>query len=246
MAQDDPIDGDRTYYDPDAVPNATVWRQKRRLADALRRVIDHMVLSDAPEEELSDAADALERYADRLEGHPKLVRVMGHPEAATSGNVAAFFDQSPLIGLANPLAPPLFISRSGDLTARATATFGSAYEGPPGHVHGGWVAAAFDEVLGYVQSLGGRSGMTGRLIVHYRRPTPLHVELRFEARLLREEGRKIFTEAQVYAGDTLTAEAEGLFVAISRERLEGLAGEATETAERAPSQSGSPGNGRGE
>ena len=226
MAQDDAIDGDRTYYDPDAVPNPTVWRQKRRLADAMRRVIEHVVLSDAPEDELSGAADALERYADRLAGHPKLERVMGHAEAANAGNTAAFFDQSPLIGLANPLAPPLFISRTGDLTAGATATFGSAYEGPPGHVHGGWVAASFDEVLGYVQSLGGRSGMTGRLIVNYRRPTPLHVELRFEAQLVREEGRKIFTEAQVYAGDTLTAEAEGLFVAIPRERLAALAGEA--------------------
>ena len=226
MAQDDPIDEDRTYYDPDAVPNPTIWREKRRLADAMRRVIEHVVLSDAPQGELSSAADSLERYADRLESHPKLVRVMGHPEAATSGDTAAFFDQSPIIGLANPLAPPLSIARSGDRTARATATFGSAYEGPPGHVHGGWVAAAFDEVLGYVQSLGGNPGMTGRLITHYRRPTPLHVELRFEAQLVREEGRKIFTEAQVYAGDTLTAEAEGLFISIPSERLEALATEA--------------------
>ncbi|MGB0618956.1 MAG: PaaI family thioesterase [Myxococcota bacterium] len=226
MAQDDPIDEDRTYYDPEAVPNPAIWREKRRLADAMRRVIEHVVLSDAPQDELSSAAGALERYADRLESHPKLVRVMGHPEAATSGDTAAFFDQSPIIGLANPLAPPLSIARSGDRTARATATFGSAYEGPPGHVHGGWVAAAFDEVLGYVQSLGGNPGMTGRLITHYRRPTPLHVELRFEAQLVREEGRKIFTEAQVYAGDTLTAEAEGLFVSIPSERLEALASEA--------------------
>jgi len=226
VAKDDRIDESKPYYDPDAIPNASIWRQKRRLADAMRRVIEHVVLSDAPEEELSAASDALERYADRLEAHPKLVRVMGHPEAATSGNVAAFFDQSPVIGLANPLAPPLTIARSGELSARATATFGSAYEGPPGHVHGGWVAAAFDEVLGYVQSLGGNPGMTGRLTVHYRRPTPLHVELRFEAQLVREEGRKIITEAQVYAGDILTAEAEGLFVSIPSERLAALAQEA--------------------
>ena len=38
-------------------------------------------------------------------------------------------------------------------------TFGSAYEGPPGCVHGGFVAAAFDEVLGFVQSLGGQPGL---------------------------------------------------------------------------------------
>ena len=89
MAKHDPIDEERTYYDPEAVPNPSVWRQKRRLADAMRRVTEHMVLSDAPEDELSSAADALERYADRLEAHPKLVRTMGHPEAATFPEVAA-------------------------------------------------------------------------------------------------------------------------------------------------------------
>jgi hypothetical protein len=54
-------------------------------------------------------------------------------------------------------------------------TFGSAYEGPPGCVHGGYVAAAFDEMLGFVQSLGGNPGMTARLtfpIGVRRRSTP--------------------------------------------------------------------------
>ena len=226
MNEDEPTPPGEPYFDPTKVPNPTVWEQKRRLADAMRRVISHMVLSDAPEQELSDASDALERFGERLAVHPKLERVMGHAEAANAGNVAAFFDQSPLIGLANPLAPPVTISRSGPLTATATVTFGSAYEGPPGHVHGGFVAAAFDEVLGYVQSLGGHPGMTGRLTIHYRRPTPLHTPLRFEAQLVREQGRKIFTEAQLYDGTTLTAEAEGLFVSIPRQRLEKLADEA--------------------
>ena len=60
---------------------------------------------------------------------------------------------------------------------KGTVTFGSAYEGPPGHVHGGYVAAAFDELLGMTQSLGGMPGMTGTLTVRYRRPTPLRTEL---------------------------------------------------------------------
>ncbi|MFK7898145.1 MAG: PaaI family thioesterase [Myxococcota bacterium] len=213
----------KPHYDPSQVPNPETWAQKRRLADAMRRVISDLVLSDAPEEELSSAADALEKYADRLASHPRLQRVMGVPEAANAGNVAAFFDQSPLIGLANPLAPPITIGRSGKMTAEATVTFGSAYEGPPASVHGGYVAAAFDEVLGYVQSLGGNPGMTGRLIVHYRKPTPLRTELRFEAQLIRVEGKKIFTEGQLYANGVLTAEAEGLFVSVPQERLDDLA-----------------------
>lgn len=219
----------KPHYDPNQVPNPETWATKRRLADAMRRVISDLVLSDAPQEELASAADALDRYADQLASHPRLERVRGIPEAANAGNTAAFFDCSPLIGLANPLAPPITVGRSGEKTAEATVTFGSAYEGPPASVHGGFVAAAFDEVLGYVQSLGGNPGMTGRLTVHYRKPTPLHTELRFEAQLLRVEGKKIFTEGQLFANGVLTAEAEGLFVSVSRERLEALAKQRKDT-----------------
>lgn len=189
-----------------------MWKQKRRLAAAMRLVIERLVPSNAPAEELRAAADGLERYAEALRAHPRLLRVHGHAESATAGDVGMFFDQSPLIGLANPLAPPVTIGRTGDTTAAATVTFGSAYEGPPGHVHGGFVAAAFDEVLGYTQSLSGAPGMTGTLTVRYRKPTPLHKELLFEASLVRVEGRKIFTQASVRAEGILTAEAEGIFV----------------------------------
>ncbi len=61
------------------------------------------------------------------------------------------------------------------------ANFGVAYEGPPGYVHGGIIAAAFDEVLGMAQSLTGNPGMTGTLSIRYRRPDPcLLTELVFE------------------------------------------------------------------
>jgi hypothetical protein len=198
------------------------WAQKRRLADAMRLVIERLVPSNAPEEELRRAADGLERYAEALRSHPRLRYVHGFGESATAGDVGAFFDQSPIIGLSNPLSPPLRMGKVGPLAVEGFGSFGSAYEGPPGCVHGGWVAAAFDEVLGFAQSLTGNPGMTGRLTVHYRKPTPLLRELRFEARVLRVEGRKIFTEGKVFAGELVTAEAEGLFISFDRSRFEAL------------------------
>ena len=195
------------------------WTQKRRLAFAMRLVIERLVTSNAPEDELRRAADGLERYAEQLRNHPKLRYVHGFGESATAGDVGAFFDQSPMIGLANPLAPPIRLSQTGPRTAQGLVTFGSAYEGPPGSVHGGFVAAAFDEVLGYVQSLGERPGMTGTLIVRYRSPTPLHTELRFEAELVGMEGRKIFTKAHVAGEGRVCAEAEGIFISVARERF---------------------------
>ena len=103
-------------------------------------------------------------------------------------------------------------------------TWGSAYEGPPGCCHGGYVAAAFDDVLGLAQDLAGQSGMTGRLTVHYRRPTPLHQEHRFVARLDRVEGRKIFTTGELYDPDgNVLAEGEGLFIAVDFSKLKAMA-----------------------
>jgi acyl-CoA thioesterase FadM len=81
------------------------------------------------------------------------------------------------------------------------------------------LAAAFDELLGMTQSLSGQPGMTGTLTVRYRRPTPLHHDLRFEGTLERVEGRKIFTRGRCFAGETLTAEAEGLFVRVDFQKL---------------------------
>ncbi|MFN8018340.1 MAG: PaaI family thioesterase [Acidimicrobiales bacterium] len=98
-------------------------------------------------------------------------------------------------------------------TIVAEVVFGQAYEGPPGCVHGGYVAASFDEVLGATQSLSGAPGMTGTLSIRYESPTPLQVPLRFEGRLVGTERRKIFTEGACYAGDRLTT-AQGIFISM--------------------------------
>jgi acyl-coenzyme A thioesterase PaaI-like protein len=213
----------QAHWDTTKTSGNEMWEQKRRLADAMRLVIERLVPSNAPVDELRAAAEGLERYAEALQAHPRLVRVHGHPESATAGDVGAFFDQSPLIGLANPLAPPITIGRAGDRAAVASVSFGSAYEGPPGSVHGGFVAAAFDEVLGYVQSLSGAPGMTGTLTVRYVRPTPLHRELLFEAEIARVEGRKIFTEGRVRSDGVLTAEAQAVFISIDPAKMAELA-----------------------
>ncbi len=210
------------HFDATKSSGQDAWEQKRRLASAMRLVIERLVPSNAPEDELRRAAEGLERYAEALTAHPRLKHFHGYAESANAGDVGAFFDQSPMIGLANPLAPPITIGRSGPLTAIASVTFGAAYEGPPGCVHGGFVAAAFDEVLGYVQSLGGNPGMTARLTVNYRRPTPLLTELIFEGELVRTEGRKIFCTGKVRANGELTAEAEGLFISVDRSRFQAL------------------------
>lgn len=196
-------------------------RELRRLADATRRVLHTMVMNGAGADELAAAADALEAVADDLHRHaqPGQSIYEGFGEAATSGDPHGFFDHSPMLGVANPIAPPITLHGIDERTMAGDVTFGPAYEGPPGCVHGGFIAAAFDEVLGAVQSLSGQPGMTGTLTVRYRSPTPLHEPLRFTARFERVEGRKIITTGTLHAGDRLCAEADGIFVSVDFGRM---------------------------
>jgi acyl-coenzyme A thioesterase PaaI-like protein len=192
--------------------------EAHRIATAMRRVIDHLVQVAAPEESLRVAAEALEKYAERLSQYPVSRAYEGFAETANAGDTSAFFDHSPLIGMANPLAPPIRLAILDDKVI-GHVNFGVAYEGPPGYVHGGLLAAAFDEVLGMAQSLTGTPGMTGSLSIRYRKPTPLLTDLVFEARVTKVEGRKILTHGTVSADGVVTAEADGLFIAVGHERF---------------------------
>ena len=184
-----------------------------RIATAARLLIDRLVATEAPNDVLAAAAVELETAAEQLHGF-RQGSVFEFNETANAGaDPAAMFDHSPLIGKANPLAPPIVLEQSDDRII-GRVRFGVAYEGPPGCVHGGYVAASFDELLGATQGLGGQPGMTGTLIVRYRRPTPLLVDLTFEGRLDRVEGRKTFVTGQCFADGELTAEAEGIFVSV--------------------------------
>lgn len=195
--------------------------EARRAGDALRLLIERIVATEAPVEELARIRRLAEEAAAMIDGRPQghLFPVVN--EASTGGSPFAFFDNSPLLGRANPIAPPMDLGVDGERIV-GTVTFGSAYEGAPGCVHGGFIAAAFDELLGMTQSLSGTPGMTGTITVKYRSPTPLHVELRMEGELLRVEGRKIFTEGRLYSGDTLCAESDAVFITVDFQRLADL------------------------
>ena len=206
------------FPDPDAEETPERRAEIRRLADALRSVVEKFVATTAPLDVFHGIADDLEEIATRFDAYPQEHLFTGFAEAGPAGDSLGPFDHSPFMGLSNPLAPPMHLRIEGD-RVRGTVTCGSAYEGPPGHVHGGFVAAMFDELLGLAQSVSGNHGMTGRLIIHYRSPTPLHTELRLEGWLERADGRKILCRGTLHHDDVLCAESEALFISVDFERL---------------------------
>jgi acyl-coenzyme A thioesterase PaaI-like protein len=149
----------------------------------------------------------------------------GDPGSATRSPGArdAYGDLSPVRGKLNPVAPPLRIERvdaEGGARIVGHALFSRAYEGPPHGVHGGVVAAMFDEVLGAVMGLAPPPGVTATLEVRYRAVTPLLEPVRFEAWVESDRGRRLTARATCHADGRLTAEANGLFVRVDFGEIE--------------------------
>jgi hypothetical protein len=197
-----------------------------RLANGLRSLTESMAGTKAPQDELEKAAGFVEALAAHVASFGSNARHFGAAESALGdlgqGDDARFYfrDHSPVAGIGNPIAPPLDLHAEGDHVV-GSCTYGRPYEGPPGHVHGGWIAAVFDELLGMAQALTGSPGMTAKLTINYRKPTPLYLPIRYIGRVDRIEGRKIFTVAQAYRTDTdeLLDEAEGLFISMSLQNI---------------------------
>lgn len=117
-----------------------------------------------------------------------------------------------LAGRAQALIPALHIDRVGERTATARFTVGRFYSGRYA-MNGGVAPLVFDEILARLANSGDRPfARTARLAVNYRAPAPLNVELRLEAEIVAQEGRKRFLRGVMFHGTAVVADAEGLWV----------------------------------
>jgi acyl-coenzyme A thioesterase PaaI-like protein len=192
------------------------------LAEATRIIIDELMRSTAADSDLDQVAALVTEAARLLRDQAHGRSYLGVAEASLSDGQQKFIDFSPFFGVLNPLAPPITVRFDDDGNVIGTCTYGAAYEGPPGCLHGGFIAAGFDEILGLAQAYSGRPGMTGNLNISYRSPTPLFREVRFVGRMDRVDGRKIHASATLSVGDRLCAAAQGLFISMKPEVLDRL------------------------
>ena len=186
---------------------------KHTLVDETRVLINAVTMLDINPLDDEGAAAVLalaEETAALTRRVAALPRLAGGP-ADAGGDDARLLERSGITGASNPLSAPLHLSLDGDRVV-GWAEYAHQYEGPPGCVHGGFVAAAFDDLLGAAQTLSGIAGFTGTLTIRMLRPTPLLRRIDYEGGVTRVEGRKIFTWGRAAHAGELVAEAEGLFV----------------------------------
>ena len=205
---------DTAFYTPSTLTPEEADRHDRvhgALTAATRALADAQLRTQVDVDEVEAVTAEIDRLTERLlvrahEGSlgtelgPRDREIRNHGNSVT--------------GLRNPFASFSRENRSFDGDGRIVydVELGAMYEGPPGLVHGGVSALLLDQLLGEATARAGGPGMTGRLTVHYRRPTPLG-KLRLRGWSESIEGRKSIAKGEVLDPDgNVTVEAEGLFI----------------------------------
>jgi acyl-coenzyme A thioesterase PaaI-like protein len=177
------------------------------LAESVRELIDATVRTEvdaaavaAAKAEIDSATACLRQK--QTEGSFG-VRYLATGERMAWGNA--------VVGIRNPIAPPVQIQRDADGTSVCDFHLGAAYEGPPGHVHGGVAALVLDHLLGEAASDGINPRLTGTISFRYVRATRLG-DLHAEAVITRTEGVKTYAVGHLADGQGVTVEAEGVFI----------------------------------
>jgi hypothetical protein len=188
------------------------WEAKRQLAQAIRDLTEALVSSTPDSDTLASIAGALDEHTKALESTPRLYGIKGFAmDGGHGGYGEVNHELNAIAGYSNPLSPGLNMWIDGD-DAFGTVTCGTAYEGPPGCVHGGFIAAIFDQFLGMAQHAAGQPGMTGTLNIRYHAPTPLRQELKLSAQIEAMGSRKTRVKGDISANGKVTATAEALFI----------------------------------
>lgn len=187
------------------------------VADQLRRGIHLLHAKEVDPEALHQLAGELDRHFDALESLGP--RVRDHSRFTAPADMPCpddgeeFYNSPmrPISGHASGLSIPMRVYRDGD-DAVSTVTLGAAHEGAPDRSHGGFVAAIYDDLLGYLLMLYGSIAFTAYLTVNYVAGTPIGEPIEFRVRIDRIEGKKLFLEGECRHGDQIVTTCEALFI----------------------------------
>ncbi len=201
-------------------------QEDTELLEAINRdaaeLVHHLRCSHAPEEVLAEATEhirlAMEALAPHLrqgEGWSTISLASDTPGFAwREDDLTAVMPYSPVSGKRNPVAPPIRLWQDGD-EVRGEVVFSPTYAGPPDSVHGGIIAAVFDELLSMANVITGRAGFTGTLSIKYHRKTPLDTPIELWSKNVRQDGRKQLSLGEFRVNGEVTASAEGLFIGMT-------------------------------
>jgi acyl-coenzyme A thioesterase PaaI-like protein len=218
---------DRDIFDIYLYPPEEISALGPSLRNLIHRMLTIESLPESLAAELAHLREQVDAVSARIAEFERTDRAPRIRHEATTGR-RPYYVQGGLVGEHNPLVPVVEIRHADGVTS-GTVRFGAGYEGPPGCVHGGFVALFFDGILGHHNVVLAIPAMTAKLEVRYRRPTPVLTDLRFEVRTAEITERRVVNEGWIEADGTRVSEARatfalpraGNFMAHMRKRIDG-------------------------
>ena len=199
-----------SYGQGDPAFDETQQLALEQLVKAVRELNEKTAVARGDAQGLQALATEVAALAAKIDTDPQQ-RPLKMFRMPTESQLDSLLPYSFINGRFNPVAPLFNIRNEGDRVV-GIGTLGAVYEGPPHSVHGGWIAAAYDQMLALANLVQDRGGFTASITVNYRQRTPLYEEIRFEAWHERAEGKKIWAKGKCTINGQLLSEAEGLFI----------------------------------
>jgi acyl-coenzyme A thioesterase PaaI-like protein len=194
--------------------------EEARLAAAAQlRDLNHAFAAHDPDDArlhaLGELARAEARALSATPPRDRLALMLGASgeDAFPSSTTGSGFADRAVGGATNPTSVDLDVRFEGDEVV-ATVVLRRAFEGAPGRAHGGIVAAAFDDITGFVIGVLHEPAFTGELTVRYVAPVPVDELLEMRARLAGRERRKLFITAEARAKGEVVATCRATYITV--------------------------------
>jgi acyl-coenzyme A thioesterase PaaI-like protein len=196
--------------------------EARLAAAASLRALSHAFAAHDPEDDalevIKETATDLACRVDEAPVRDRLALMRNRPDGSVLGGRG--FEDRAVGGWSNPTSIELEVRYDNDEVV-ADFVLRRAFEGAPGRAHGGIVAAAFDDVTGFVIGKLQEPAFTGELTVRYVAPVPVDEPLEIRARLDGRERRKLFISAEARAGAAVVATCRAIYITVDPSRFAG-------------------------
>jgi len=120
----------------------------------------------------------------------------------------------------NRLRVKMFL-READQHIVSKVWFGPEAEGPPGHAHGGSMAAVLDHTMGITAWANGHPVLAANISIDFIKSIPLGVVMTAETWVDEVDGKKIVTAGKIYldSADEPFTSGKGLFIVRGLEKI---------------------------
>lgn len=186
----------------------------RSAAAASLRSLAHSFAAHEPDDALlADVAEHAAELTRRLDAAPARDRLRLMRRGIEHSLMGLGFEDRAVGGASNPTAVELAVRFEGNDVV-GDVVLHKAFEGAPGRAHGGIVAAAFDDVTGFVIAQLQEPAYTGELTVRYLAPVPVDAPLEIRVRLEGQERRKLFISGELLEDGTVIATCRAIYITV--------------------------------